>query len=223
MTGPPYPHPNPAPGSNAIGSFAIGISPIGTIPSFDVWQTVISQYANSAILTQLVTNMAQYVDQTYNMDEFFDTIFNVETAVGYGLDVWGRIVGVNRVLTLPTGGASLGFEEAGTPTTLTPFGQAPFFSGNSVTGNVALSDAAYRTLIFTKALSNICGGSIPAINQLLLNLFPNRGNCYVTDGLNLTMTYTFDFALSPLELAIVENSGVLPRTTGVASSVVVIP
>lgn len=215
MSGPPYPHPNPAPGSNAIGSFTIGVSPIGDISYFDTWDTIIGQYGNSPIIDQLCTNMGQYVDQTINFQSFFDTIWNVDTAIGLGLDIWGRIVGVSRVLQLPGSDAFLGFEEAGTPTTRTPFGQAPFFSGQSISSNFSLSDDAYRVLILAKALANICDGSIPAINQLLLNLFPNLGNCYVIDGLDMTMTYKFTFVLSPVQLAIVQNSGVLPRTSGV--------
>lgn len=38
----------------------------------------------------------------------------------------------------------------------------------------------------------------------------------------MTMTYTFTFALTPVELAIVLNSGVLPKPTGVAASVVLL-
>ena len=67
-----------------------------------------------------------------------------------------------------------------------------------------------------KALANICDGSIPATNQILINLF---GQGYVTDGLNLTMTYTFTAALTAQQLAIA-NSGVIPRPSGVAASVV---
>ena len=62
----------------------------------------------------------------------------------------------------------------------------------------------------------ISDGSIPAINQILLNLFPDRGNAWVTDGQDMTMTYTFGFQPTPVELAIIETSNVLPRTTGVA-------
>ena len=219
MSGPPYPHPNPVPGSNAIGAFQIGVSPIGTIPSFDVWQTEISQYANGPIVSALIDNMAQYVDPTENFDEFFDVMWNVDTAIGYGLDCWGRIVGVSRVLEIPNVGSGpyLGFEEAGTPAVLTPFGQAPFFAGEGLTGNFSLSDSAYRTLIFAKALANICDGSIPAINQILINLF---GNGYVADGLNLTMAYTFTRPLTNVELAIVQNSGAIPRPSGVAATIV---
>lgn len=216
--GAPYPHPNPVPGSNAIGSFIIGVSPIGTIPSFDVWTKILNQYANSKILVTLCTNMAQYIDPTLNLDNFYDTIWNVDTAVGYGLDVWGRIVDVNRVLALPATGTFFGFEESGSSQRV-GFGQGTFYSGGGVTNNFTLSDAAFRPLVLAKALANICDGSIPSVNQLLINLFPGLGNSYVADGLDMTETYTFAVALTATQLAIVQNSGVIPRTTGVTANV----
>ncbi len=247
MTGPEFP-PGPLPGSNGIGLFQIGVSPIGAIPAFDVWKTIISQYANSPILTRLIEDIFDYLDQTANFEAFFDLVFNVDTAEGHGLDVWGRIVGVNRVIQVAVG-EWFGFAEA-SPGSQT-FGFGPFYGGASLTENFALSDQAYRTLIFAKAAANITDGSIPAINRILMSLFPNRGNAYVTDGVNngawfgfaestnangfnqqafysgnptiqtMAMTYTFTFPLSPVELAIVQNSGVLPKPTGVAAYVVV--
>lgn len=218
MSGAPYPHPNPAPGSNAIGLFIIGVSPVGTITPFDVWTTVLSQYANSPILTALITNMAQYYDPTEDFDNFLDNIWNVDSAQGYGLDVWGRIVGISRTLNIPNSDVYFGFEEGGDPR-YQPFDSAPFFSGQPTTSNFDLSDSAYRTLIFAKALTNITDGSIPAVNQMLLNLFPGRGNCYVRDNLDMTMTFVFEFALSAVELAIVQTSGALPKPVGVSFDV----
>jgi hypothetical protein len=216
MSGPTLPR--PVAGSNAIGSFVVGLSPIGSIPPFDWWSTIISQYANSAAIAGIIESFFQCVDQTANMDLFFDNLWNVTTAVGPGLDVWGRIVGVSRVLQVTGSQSYLGFEEAA-PTGF-GFGQQPFFSGQPVTSNYHLDDASFRTLIYAKALANITDGSIRSINAILLALFPNRGNTYVTDGEDMTMTYTFTFPLSPAEQAIVNNSGVLPRPTGVSATVV---
>ncbi|MGH7222479.1 MAG: DUF2612 domain-containing protein [Gemmataceae bacterium] len=216
MSGPPYPHPNPVPGSNAIGQFQIGVSPIGTIPAFDVWKTVISQYANSPILTALITCLNAALDQTQNMDSFYDTIWNVLTAVGYGLDVWGRIVGVSRIVQLPSTGTYLGFQEAGS---WVGFGQGSFYSGGAGGTSTSLSDSAYRLLVLGKTAANIWNGSIPQLNQILLSLFPGLGNCWVADGGNLTLTYTFAFTLTQTQFAIV-NSGVLPRPSGVSYRIV---
>lgn len=208
----------PRPGSNGIGQFIIGVSPIGTIPSFDVWATVISQYANSETLMALIGDFNDNIDITQDLDSFYDLIFNVATAQAYGLDVWGKIVDVSRILDIPNDNQYFGFEEAGIGAN--PFNTQPFFSGAPLTDNFVLTDDAYRVLIFAKALANICDGSIPAINKILLKLFPHRGNCYVTDGLDMTMTYTFDFVLTPVELAIVAQSGALPKPTGVQLTVI---
>lgn len=218
MSGPPIPRPTPAPGSNAIGKFAIGVSPIGTISPFDWWATVISQYANSPIITGLIANMFSYIDQTADFDSFFDNMWNADTAVGYGLDVIGRKVGVARILQVAAADY-FGFIGPGGASGQ-PFGIQSFFSGQTLTNNFALADPSYRTLIFAKALANITDGSIRSLNQLLLNLFPKRGNCFVTDGQNMTMTYTFTFPLTQVELSIIGQSGALPRPTGVQATVV---
>lgn len=210
--GPPYPHPNPAPGSNAIGTFAIGVSPLGTIPAFDPWITIISQYANSATLTGIILSFNDAMDQTENFDNFYDYIWNVATAQGYGLDVLGRIVNIGRALTLPGSVTDFGFNEA---SSWVGFGQGGFYTGGGVTNNYILSDDDYRKLILAKAASNICNGSIPAYNAILLALFPNRGDCYVADGLNMSLTYTFKFPLNPVEVAIVQTSGALPQPCGI--------
>lgn len=216
-TGPAYPRPHPF-GSNAIGKFIIAVSPIGDIAPFDIWTTIISQYGNSPAIDGIIESTADAIDPTLDFQSFFDLIWNVVTAQGYGLDVWGRIVGVSRTIQIVGTVDYLGFEEAGDPG-FQPFDTAPFFSGESVTSNFDLSDTAFRTLIFAKALSNICDGSIKAINQLLINLFPNRGNCFVRDNLDMTFTYVFQFVLSAVELAIVQTSGVLPKPTGVSFDV----
>lgn len=225
MTGPPYPR-YPAgtgPGENAIGSFVIGVSPLGDIAAFDPWVTIISQYANSPIIDDWITSFNAAMDQTANIDNFYDLMWNVLTAQGYGLDVWGRIVGVTRVVQVPnsTTGAFFGFEEAaGSWTGFGPqIGGGPFFGGSTITTTVSLSDTDFRRLVLAKAAGNISNGSIPSVNAILLALFPNRGDCFVQDNLNMSVTYIFKFTLTPTELAIVTQSGVLPTAAGVSYSI----
>ena len=45
----------------------------------------------------------------------------------------------------------------------------------------------------------------------------------MTDGLNMTMTFTFAFQPTPVQLSIIYNSGVLPIPAGVAASIVISP
>jgi Protein of unknown function (DUF2612) len=217
-SGPPYPRyaPGFTPGDNAIGTFSIGVSPIGILSAYDEWLTVMVEYANSPIVTSMIESFNAAIDQTQNMSNLFDMIWNVLTAQGYGLDVWGRIVGVSRTLQFPGATSFLGFNEA---TGWTGFGQGGFFSGGSTTTNFDLSDTDFRRLILAKASGNISDGSIRSVNKILLALFPLRGACYVVDNQNMSLTYKFQFPLSAVELAIIQQSGVLPSAAGVAITI----
>jgi hypothetical protein len=237
-TGPDYP---PAPSQRVPTN--------GEIVPFNYWQTVIAQYANSPGLIGIIGSFAAAVDQSANIDAFYRLVMNIDSAVEYGLDCWGRIVGVTRTLYVPDV-KWFGFSQ-GAPNSV-GFGQGPFYAGESLNNNYRLADNSYRTLIFAKAMANISDGSIPSINKILMALFPGRGNCYCTDAPmavpyfgfsqgapgsvgfgqgpfymgegfgGMTMTYTFEFPLSNIELAIVQQSGVLPKPTGVAARVVII-
>lgn len=183
----------------------------------DALQTVITKYANSPAIIQIVENFNQYFSPYANIEQFFDLIWNIETAQGYGLIIWGRIVGVNDIVTV-SGFDTFGFNQGGS--SYTGFGQGPFSNGSNTTENVVLSDDAYRNVILAKALFNICDGSIPGINQVLLNLFPGRGNCYVAETGPLAFSYTFDFTLTAVEFATITQLGILPRPSGVAATIV---
>jgi len=197
-------------GSGAIGEGGAGTFVVGGQP-FDWRATILSQYANSPIILNLIFSLFAALDQKNNLDAFYDRVWNIATAETFGLDVWGRIVVVKRTLEVST--RFFGFEE-GTPD-FDPFNVSPFYSGVKTNNSFLLSNNAYRALILAKALHNISFGSIPVINQILQLLFPGRGPCYVTDNQDMTMTYTFGFAPTAVEAAIIETSNVLPRPTGV--------
>jgi hypothetical protein len=130
----------------------------------------------------------------------------------------GVFVGVGRVLNVATG-TYFGFTGP-SGASGDPYNQSPFYSGAPTTSNYALSDDGFRTLIYAKAAANITDGSVASINQILLTLFPGRGNCYVVDNLDMTMIYHFEFILTPVEAAIVSQSGVLPKPAGVSATIV---
>ena len=174
--------------------------------------TIYSQYANRPVLTAWIQSINDAIDPAVDIDNFYRQVWNIETAQGWGLDVWGRIVGVSRVLTVP-GGKNFGFDEAGT-ISADPFGQSAFYTGVPATSNYTLTDDAFRTLILVKALSNISNCSIPTYNKLLTMLF-NRGNAYVCDTGNMNARLTFEFILQPFEVAILKQSGALAAPTGV--------
>lgn len=162
----------------------------------DVERTIISQYGNSATITSLIKNLNECIDPRADFDTFYDYVWNVETAQGFGLDIWGRIVGVSRLLNVP----------ADTPN---PGGYA------FTPGTYELDDDQYRTVILVKALANITDSTANSLNTLLSNLFATRGRCYVLDTGNMSMELRFEFYLEPFEYVIITTSGVSPRPAGV--------
>lgn len=184
-------------------------------------QTIISQYACSPTLVQLINNMDAYINPDADFDAFFDFCWNVDTAQGFGLDNWGAIVNVSRLLQIPSDELDLGFDEAGTASA-TSFGSGVLYNGTQATQTFSLTDDAFRSLILVKALANISNCTAASLNQLLQNLFAGRGRCYVNDMGNMQMRFTFEFTLEPFELAILTQSGALPRPAGVQSFVATI-
>lgn len=181
----------------------------------DVEQTIISQYANSTAIVQLVKNMNEHVDPRADLDNFYNFVWNVETAQGFGLDIWGRIVVIGRELQIPDDSSYFGFQAVDGE--YTPFNEAPFYAGLSSSSTYRLADDAYRKLILIKALANISATNARSLNQLLQNMFRDRGRCYVNDLGGMALRYTFEFNLTAYEFAIMTQSGALPRPAGVDS------
>jgi hypothetical protein len=187
--------------------------------------TVLSQYANSPVLMTLIESFNDALDPSIDIDLFYDSLWNIDTAVGYGLDVWGRIVNVQRTIPVQISTNYFGFAEAydpGSPTTgPQPLGQAPFYNGSATpTYPYTLSDAEYRGLILVKAMTNISDCSARSLNRLLTLLFAGRGNAYVEDLGGMAMTFRFAFALTPVERAILSYSTAVPHPAGVSFSVI---
>jgi hypothetical protein len=181
----------------------------------DMRKTVVSQYASSPVLLAILDAIDDAIDPTADFDLFYKQIWNVDTAVGVGLDCWGRIVDVSRVLTLVIPPYNFGFYTDGGDD-FAPFNQAPFVSDDVLTQNFTLTDDAYRTLILVKAAANISSCAVPVLNRLLTALFGAGGRCYVLDLGNMRMRYVFEFPLDPISMAILTGSGAVPKPAGVA-------
>ncbi|WP_404851563.1 DUF2612 domain-containing protein [Enterobacter asburiae] len=166
----------------------------------NVADTILTQYADSPKLKSLIYSFNEAVGIEGFLDDFYDVIWNIETADTYGLDVWGKIVVVSRQLTVTENRIYFGFNEASSDPVLVddpqPFNQAPFYSGELLTSTVTLTNDVYRKLIMMKAAANISDCTIPNLNKLLNFMFGDKGRCYVRNDGEMVMSYVFEFNLS---------------------------
>lgn len=179
----------------------------------NIQQTIIGQYANSQSICTIIEARNQSVDPSALIDLWYDNVWNVQTAIGYGLDVWGRIVGVERAITI-SNSVFLGWAEAH-DLDQDSFNNGIWYSGENSTNNIIVTDVFYRQMIMAKAAANIWDGSITGLNEILVNLFSQYGDAWVADNGNMSMTYCFGFSPDLFISSVIENAGILPDPSGV--------
>lgn len=184
----------------------------------DYGRTLMRQYTSSTTLQALLADFDQWVDLAQFQADFLFRVWDITTATGFGLDIWGRILGQGRYLQIQqVPGDNFGFNINAAPgTQWKPWSQAPFYNGQ-VGGEVsfALQDDAYRQLLLVKAASNIASCDVPSINALMRAMFGDRGRCYVgyDPARPMHIGYHFEFFPTPVERSIIE-SGLFPQPAG---------
>lgn len=172
--------------------------------------TVQSQYAASQSLVALVDGFADKILPGADITLFFYEVFDIMTARGFGLDNWGRILGIGRVLELADDSV-FGFQGSG----LMPFNQGNFFE-RGATEAYALTDPAYRDLLLIKALANISSADAETLNVLMGKLFPGQ-KAYVLEVGVMAVRFVFEFFLLPYQRTIFNTPGLLTRGAGVGA------
>ena len=181
----------------------------------DVNKTLISQYANSETIYQIIHDMNEWIDPRNDINSFYDMVWNIDTAQGFGLDAWGRIVDIGRSIKIPKIEDSFGFKVSGNRQIYFPFNQRPFRGNENKFTYYNLSDDAYKTLIMIKAMVNIIYATAPSINSLLGKLFKGRGRCYFLTLGDMHARYVFEFYLRDYERSLIFENNFLPHPSGV--------
>lgn len=182
------------------------------------WQeAILTQYSASQKILSIIDTFNQAESLDDFTDEFIQMVWDITTCEKFGLDMWGKIVGVSRYIKADIEGNYFGFSEADTGSIgyPTPFNDEPFWSGEQETTTVRLTNDAYRTLILCKAFSNISISTIPEINKFLMILFSGRGRAFCVNNMGMSIGVTFDFYLESFERAIMQNYDVFPIPSGV--------
>lgn len=190
-------------------------------PDFHIDATVQSQYAGSEHIRKLVDTFWEALNPDADLELLYNKMINPETAVGFGLEVWGRIVAMGRTLT---GVLQLNdyfaFEPFVENDRMKPFNIAPWYT--EIKGKYRLSDSAYRVAVFIKALINISDGSLASINRMFATLFPNR-LMYVIKHDTMVLRVVFDQATTEDEKALILALPWVPAGVGLDIYQVITP
>lgn len=188
----------------------------------DYRETLLSQYANSPIIVRIIEGMNDAIDPRFTIEDFYNILWNLRTATGWGLDIWGRIVGVNRNVRMSDPDArSFGFKTTPTSSKFTPFDVAPFSGAGSQFQTYELPDSLYKELIIVKAASNILYATAPNINKYMQSVFNDRAYYYITGP--MTAKYVFEFELTAFQRLIAYTLKLLPEPCGVLVSYESVP
>lgn len=157
-------------------------------------ETLYSQYANSPTIVQMVDSFGQQIDISGDIANIYSYIWDIDTAQGFGLDILGRIIGLNRqVQNVPD-----------------IFGFPP-----TPGGLYTMMDGQYRRALKVKALRNILNGSAQDINRQLMLLSNGRGNAFVSNEGTMLIKYNFYYGPEPYEYALMSSFNVVGKPVGV--------
>lgn len=145
----------------------------------DTQEYIQSQYGNSPTIKKLLWAFRGHIRPDVDIEQFYKNIMDIDTATGKGLDIWGRIVGVERNIYIDDSYVDyplFGFKGGGK--NANPFNQGVFFDPNYVISGervlVSLDDDNYRRLILYKALANISDASMATLNKLAAKLYQDE-------------------------------------------------
>lgn len=188
--------------------------------SVDLLRALLWQYNDAERLQKLLELKQQWYDKNQSKfwKNWYNDVFNLDTANDFGLSVWSIILNIPLV-------ANEGYDPVTRPT----FGFGGFHKnfgrGNfaKTGGAIRLSTEQKRLVLKLRYYQLISRGTVPEINQFMRKLFANEGNVYVIDSLDMTFAiYIFTFTPSSQIQLILEKFDLLPRPAGVGVKYIVL-
>ena len=173
--------------------------------------TVQSQYSASPRILALAGMYWDMLNPGSEIQTMLDDMLNPSTARGYGLDVWGRIVGIKRA-TVPVSGEYLAFD----PDPMSnpdgdSWNNAPF---NPLTPQGLATDSVFRVYVMVKAMMNIGNGSLADINKYFSLMFPNSGIQVIHAGTMIIRVLDYDAVLTDAAIMALRSIDWVPAGVG---------
>jgi hypothetical protein len=159
----------------------------------NVNETIISQYANSPKILQLIADMNEAIENCADFQKFYDDVWNIETAVTFGLDIWGKILGVDRNIYIP-----------------------PLFPVRT-SAVYTMTDTEYRKMLLTKALANITPATAEGINVILKLIYSEQDNAFSVDLGGMDMQYKMLYRPEDWQYGIMLAGNIVPKPAAVGA------
>lgn len=195
-----------------------------------------SQYGNSPTIKALIRAMYDDINPAMDFQTFYDNIFNLDTATGIGLDIWGRILGIGRDIDFDSVfplTPLLGYRKA----QLNPWNQGVFYTPSNVHDGTMtqanLTDGRYRDLLKFKAYVNIGKGTLHALNDASYKVFgtyditatginipgtlPN-GDMYNQNAMHISWVFRKD-EITNLDMSFIQMLGNMAVPAGVDQNI----
>ena len=171
---------------------------------------MLSQYANSPVIVNLVNGVVEQINNAQTIDDWFRIVFDLRTATGFGLDLWGKILNQSRRFQF--------LDENNNVVDV-------YLQGEQTVDGVHYTDAQmedmYRTVLFFRAFSYITNCSIKSMNELLQFYFKEK-SVYVYEIGTMEIEVVFRFFINKPEKAIFASE-LFPKPTGVGLNFRYIP
>nr|WP_314265582.1 DUF2612 domain-containing protein [uncultured Moellerella sp.] len=180
----------------------------------DLLRAILWQYENADNLKALAQFKAAYFQRSTAdfWRNWYQDIFNIDTANAFGLSIWSRILNVPLGIDIPPSDKSkIGWG----------FGQKKAnFKANfrrNTDFTLSLTDEQKRLLIRMRYFNLTQSPTVSNINQFLKRFFWNESSkVFVLDPLDMTyMYYVFNFNPDEPLRILLENFDLMPRPSGV--------
>jgi hypothetical protein len=187
--------------------------------SVDLLQAILWQYNDATRLQSLLSQKQGWYNenQTQFWTDWYNNVFNLETANDFGLAVWSIILNIPLQITPNPD-----------PPDKPIFGFGPYHK-NFNNGNFAIGSNSFsltteekRLILRLRYFQLTSRTSIPVVNNILDTLFKNEnGTAYLLDGLNMTIRLVFTYDVGERLLYILQKYDLIPRDAGVELTYIV--
>jgi len=181
--------------------------------SVDLLKALLWQHDNAEALITIIQRKQNWYNE--NQRDFwanwYEDVFNLDTATDFGLSVWARILNIPLAFAVPASKTKAAF---GFGVNHKNFGNGNF--ARATAGEIPLTTDQARLVLKLRYFQLVSRGSVTEINEWLKALFGDQGTVFVVDSLDMTYaTYFFSFQPDSRLRQILENYDILPRPAGV--------